>query len=294
LEAALFPVVAPTIPQKCPAPDWAYIHSELKRKGVTLMLLWQEYKATTPAGYSYSQFCYWHRQFVSSLEISMRQTHKAGEKCFVDYAGLTVPIVDAKGRVQFIFRLFKYSQEYYLQLPKNLIPHAINCLQKYAALFKIKLEEIQNPGFIALIKQKNSGSNSDYFLQNIIHGIPVVYPETIGLFTPHQINLQSIENAVSFTKGCYTGQEIIARMQYLGKLKQQMYRVYFNSEKKFMAGTKFYNSLRENIGELVDCAPDKNKQQWQALAVLQNSAIDQIIYINNSKEPILQILALSY
>jgi transposase len=102
LEAALFPLV-PSMPKGAyPAPDVAYIHNELKRKGVTLQLLWQEYKTITPIGYSYSQFCHLYRQFAAGLEISMRQTHKAGEKCFVDYAGLTVPIVDAKtGEIQF-------------------------------------------------------------------------------------------------------------------------------------------------------------------------------------------------
>ena len=96
LENALFPAMPTTSKRTCPEPDWAHVHRELKRKGVTLMLLWQEYKATAPTGYSYSQFCHWHRQFVSRLDISMRQIHKAGEKCFVDYAGLTIPIVDAK------------------------------------------------------------------------------------------------------------------------------------------------------------------------------------------------------
>jgi transposase len=101
LEAVLFPNIVPTQKKQCSEPDWTDIHNELKRKGVTLMLLWQEYKATAATGYSYSQFCHLHRHFVSTLDISMRQTHKAGEKCFVDYAGYTIPIVDAKtGEIQ--------------------------------------------------------------------------------------------------------------------------------------------------------------------------------------------------
>lgn len=96
LEAKLFPVVVAEKKQLFQEPDWLQIHNELKRKGVTLLLLWQEYKAITTLGYSYSQFCHRHRSFVNALDISMRQTHKAGEKLFVDYAGLTVPVVDAK------------------------------------------------------------------------------------------------------------------------------------------------------------------------------------------------------
>jgi transposase len=77
------------------APDCAAIHQELKRKGVTLQLLWHEYRAEHgQAGYAYSQFCTLYRAFKQSLKRSMRQTHHAGEKLFVDYAGQTVPITD--------------------------------------------------------------------------------------------------------------------------------------------------------------------------------------------------------
>jgi transposase len=96
LEGKLFPVVAVEKRQLFDEPDWIQVHNELKRKGVTLLLLWQEYKTTTALGYSYSQFCHLHRSFVDALDISMRQTHKAGEKLFVDFAGHTIPIVDAK------------------------------------------------------------------------------------------------------------------------------------------------------------------------------------------------------
>jgi transposase len=77
------------------APDCAAIHQTLKRKGVTLQLLWHEYRAEHGvAGYAYSQFCILYRQLKQSLKRSMRQTHPASEKLFVDYAGQTVPIAD--------------------------------------------------------------------------------------------------------------------------------------------------------------------------------------------------------
>src|SRR6266699_1822223 len=59
---------------------------ELKRKGVTWFLLWQEYKATTPDGLQYSWFCHTYRAWASKLDVVMLQTHRAGEKLFVDYA----------------------------------------------------------------------------------------------------------------------------------------------------------------------------------------------------------------
>lgn len=75
-------------------PDLQNIHQELKHKGVTLYLLWEEYKSKEPKGISYSRFCQIYRDFKNKLPIAMRQEHKAGEKTFVDYAGLTVPYVD--------------------------------------------------------------------------------------------------------------------------------------------------------------------------------------------------------
>lgn len=83
-----------------PLPDFGKIHKELKRKGVTLMLLWYEYQTQNPNGYSYSRYCELYQGFIGKLKPSMRITHRAGEKLFVDYSGLTVPWVDkATGEV---------------------------------------------------------------------------------------------------------------------------------------------------------------------------------------------------
>ena len=76
-------------------PDFAVVHQELKRAGVTLMLLWEEYAQGNPLAYKYTSFCIKYREFALRQLLSMRQVHIAGEKLFVDYAGSTVPIVDA-------------------------------------------------------------------------------------------------------------------------------------------------------------------------------------------------------
>ena len=80
--------------EKRPQPDWQKIEQELQRPGVTRMLLWQEYKTLNPDGYQYSQFCHLYRQWVKQLDPVMRQEHRAGEKMFVDYAGMTVAVFD--------------------------------------------------------------------------------------------------------------------------------------------------------------------------------------------------------
>jgi len=80
-------------PARRTEPDWASIHRELKRKHVTLSILWEEYIAQQPDGLRYSRFCELYRLFAAKLPVVMRQTHAAGEKLFVDYAGDTVPVV---------------------------------------------------------------------------------------------------------------------------------------------------------------------------------------------------------
>ena len=76
-----------------PEPDWAQLNRELKRKHVTLQILWDEYIEANPDGYRYSRFCDLYRGWESRLPVTMRQTHLGGDKLFVDYAGDTVPVV---------------------------------------------------------------------------------------------------------------------------------------------------------------------------------------------------------
>ena len=100
LERRLFPALPPSSPSR-PLPEWSEVHRELGRKGVTLSLLWQEYKALHPEGLQYSWFCEQYRAWAAKLDLVMRQEHRAGEKLFVDYAGQTVPVVDPEtGKVR--------------------------------------------------------------------------------------------------------------------------------------------------------------------------------------------------
>ena len=94
LEAKLF---QPAVPRSARhlEPDYAYIHQELKRPGVTLQLLWEEYAQANALAYKYTSFCIKYREWAEGLKRSMRQIHVGGDKLFADYAGQTVPIVDA-------------------------------------------------------------------------------------------------------------------------------------------------------------------------------------------------------
>ena len=107
LEALLFKKDPAPPADARPLPDWHGVHRELRRPGVTLTLLWLEYREIHPDGYGYSQFCHRYRRFVGTLDLVMRQEHRAGEKCFVDFPGQRLPIYDRRtGSVAFEAELF--------------------------------------------------------------------------------------------------------------------------------------------------------------------------------------------
>lgn len=92
LHARMYRRVVPL--SRTPKPDFAYLHEELRRRGVTRLLLWEEYKAAHPDGWQYSVFCDQYRRWLSTQELVLRQEHSPGDKLFVDYAGQTVSITD--------------------------------------------------------------------------------------------------------------------------------------------------------------------------------------------------------
>ena len=95
LERQLFPPPPEVSREARSIPDWAVVHREMRKKGVTLFLLWQEYREASPNGYQYSWFCRKYHAWTGKVDLVMRQEHHAGEKMFVDYAGHTVPIIDS-------------------------------------------------------------------------------------------------------------------------------------------------------------------------------------------------------
>jgi transposase len=94
LEARLYPAVTSAGPR--PAPDFAVIHAERKKPGVTLELLHLEYLEQHPDGYRYTAFCDRYREWLKKHRLTMRQEHRAGEKLFIDYSGKKPHIVDAQ------------------------------------------------------------------------------------------------------------------------------------------------------------------------------------------------------
>lgn len=167
--------------------------------------------------------------------------------CNLDEVTASKPCMGAhcnpQGRVISFFLLFLHDDQYYLQMPRELIPVAIKALQKYAVFFKVKLQDVSDTfNQFDSLKQLPS--------MEISAGIPAIYPETSEKFLPHELNLPAL-GAVSFNKGCYTGQEIIARMQYRGKLKNHLYRATVHSPVALTRGADIYCEGK-NCGSLVD------------------------------------------
>ena len=124
---------AAATPDQRPLPEWEETHRELRKKGMTLRLLWREYREIHASGLGYTQFCKRYRAYVKTITPVMRQVHKGGERTFVDYAGMTIPwinhitgeiheaqiFVGALGASQFIFAEATATQ----QLPDWIQSH---------------------------------------------------------------------------------------------------------------------------------------------------------------------------
>lgn len=118
--------------------------------------------------------------------------------------------------------------------------------------------------------------NPDFWaLQDIRAGIPTVYPENAESFVPQMTNMQLI-NGVSFTKGCYTGQEVVARMQYLGKLKRRMYLAHVSEGERPEPGTDIYSGSStsgQGAGKIVEATPSP-EGGFDLLAVMEISSAE--------------------
>lgn len=114
-------LVTPEKPRGHVQPDYGRTHQEMRRKGMTLMLLWEEYRAdyADSQTYGYSQFCERYRCFARQLKRSMRQIHRAGEKLFIDYAGPTIALTDGSRAHIFVAALGASSYTYACATPRE-------------------------------------------------------------------------------------------------------------------------------------------------------------------------------
>ena len=114
---------------------------------------------------------------------------------------------------------------------------------------------------------------------NILDGVPDIYPTTQEAFIPQSLNMDLIDG-INFKKGCYTGQEIVARTHYLGKVKRRMYRGFIESQDVLTPGDQILNEKKEVIGQLVRSAVENNSKT-NMLIELRVDQAHEALYIKN-------------
>lgn len=212
-----------------------------------------------------------------------------------------------QGRMISLFRIFKYLDQYFLQMPREMVPIALAALKKYAVFFKVeltdatdtlkqigyagsnlssffttlpkKIDEAITESDILIIKipglmpryeiigpqTKLLPNESSWKTLDIEANLPAIYPETSQLFLPHDINLHQL-NGISFNKGCYTGQEIIARMHYRGKLKKELIQIHLTSEKEPVRGGDLYHGEKASAHIVDYCRTGYNTYELLVIA----------------------------
>ncbi|WJW76742.1 folate-binding protein YgfZ [Thiohalobacter sp. IOR34] len=132
-------------------------------------------------------------------------------------------------------------------------------------------------------------------LLNVAAGLPVIYPQTSEAFVPQMVNLHLV-GGVSFKKGCYPGQEVVARMQYLGKLKRRMYLAWVDAEQAPQPGDELYtpDNGEQSAGKIVEARPHPDGG-YLLLAVIQISGADAgQIHLDSPEGPRLEFRDLPY
>jgi folate-binding protein YgfZ len=140
----------------------------------------------------------------------------------------------------------------------------------------------------------HTGQEDLWHYHDILAGIPEIDHNTQGLFTPHDINYPAI-NGVSFSKGCYTGQEIVARMHYLGKLKRHMYHLQIVTQKILQPGSFIVDEQGQAIGQIVNLAVNpKLANTYEMLVVMTDSIAEQYLSSTPMQGQPIKILSLPY
>lgn len=180
-----------------------------------------------------------------------------------------------QGRILFCFLLLNRDGQFYLKLPQVLLAFAKQRLEKFAALSQVILEEVQLDSVCTgLLGSK---------LEEIQQGWVTIMPETCELFTPHELNYPHFQ-AVSFKKGCYIGQEIIARMEYLGKLKKHLYYAEVTSVLPPQLGSIIMSEdLTQETGIVADMAA-LDATHYALLILLQDTTVAKKNYLTLNGE----------
>lgn len=191
---------------------------------------------------------------------------------------------------------FKQVPEKTDQLTVDGSLHIINIPGKHDRFILIDdTTAIQNT-WKSLSQEFTPGGHVCWTQMDIYAGLPSIVAETTDAFVPQMVNLHAI-NGVSFSKGCYPGQEIVARMYYLGKLKRRMYRAHVETEIMPHPGDEIFSASSDSgqgAGKIVSVSPDTNGG-YSVLAVIQVSVAEKNdACLLNTQGPVLNIIDLPY
>jgi folate-binding protein YgfZ len=189
-----------------------------------------------------------------------------------------------KGRVIFLFSAqLVDDNRLILETHPSVVSTALASLKKYAVFFKTEIADISD--------QSDDFPSSLNLLQRLQAGIPDITQATTDLFIPQMLNLDALD-FISFKKGCYTGQEVVARAHYLGTVKRRMHRLLLPQGYLPQPGEAIHNSDNKALGTVVNAQISEN--QIEMLAVLPGSAIDCDQIIINDQKLAVKFLPLPY
>lgn len=226
-----------------------------------------------------------HAFLQGQLTCDMHSINQHGEYSFA-------ACCDHRGRMVANFWVLRWQNDYLLILPRELAQTLTDHLKKYAMFSKVMIAAdnhffivetidcnrssgeslsvaitLPNPARHLIISETKptahcNTSEIEFKKRNIEDGLCILCQKTSLLFTPQMINMEKL-GGVSFSKGCYVGQEIVARTEYLGKLKKHLHRLQRFSEKKLNPGDEIENGVIVEVAEI-------EKNHYDLLAVLQD------------------------
>ena len=189
-----------------------------------------------------------------------------------------------KGRVIFLFSALLLADNHLvLETHPSVVSIALASLKKYAVFFKTEIVDISD--------QSGDFPLSLNRLQRLQAGIPDITEATTDLFIPQMLNLDALD-FISFKKGCYTGQEVVARAHYLGTVKRRMHRLLLPQGYLPQPGEAIHNSDNKALGTVVNA--QYSNDNIEILAVLSSSAIDCDQIIINDQKLAVKFLLLPY
>ena len=159
-------------------------------------------------------------------------------------------ICNVKGRVLAVFKILKVGTDFHIFLNKSIAEKFKSHLEKYSVFYKTKIELINQSS-----KNIEITSESDFRLRCIEEGFVDINEPISESFTPHELNYQNL-GLINFEKGCFTGQEVIARMHYRGKLKFGLAKYRIGAENFLCERDYVYNKDNKRIGQIVSKEKD--------------------------------------